>query len=112
MKRSKKRDVSSQAEVANNFMRGFVASGLLVSLQASRRHTVAPLSGKKILQHALQGGIAIAAGVASANTIQQRQYGQALLAIATGAAGIVAVEYLMDSPPIAKKDQAHEQEKV
>lgn len=77
-----------QSEVANHFVRGFVAAGLLSALQQGA------ISGKPVLKHAVQGGSAIASGVAAANALQHRRYADALTAVAAGAAGIAAAEGL------------------
>ncbi|MDQ7988359.1 MAG: hypothetical protein REI09_01885 [Candidatus Dactylopiibacterium sp.] len=80
------------AEIANQFIRGVVATGLLVGVQQKCQQG---LSGKTVLARALQGGTALAAGVAAANALQQRQTGRALVAAALGAAGLAAIEYAL-----------------
>lgn len=83
----------SQSEVANHFVRGFVAAGLLSALQQDG------FPGKPVLKHAFQGGSAIAAGVAAANALQQRRFADSLTAVAGGAAGIAATEVLANPSP-------------
>ena len=60
-------------EAPANFVRGFVATGLLA---------------------ALQGGAALAAGCAAADAWQRQDYRGVLVAVASGAAGLAAIDYL------------------
>jgi hypothetical protein len=91
------------AEISNHFLRGFLTTGLL--------STVARKPGAKdkkaILRHALQGGTALAAGVAAANALQRGELGRALLAAAIGATGLAAIEHtLNDSHQDTKGSEA------
>jgi hypothetical protein len=80
------------AELANNFTRGLVATGLLAAIQ-NRAAGAQP--NRKVAQLALQGGFALAAGVATADSLRRQDYLSAALAIAGGVAGVMAVETLL-----------------
>jgi hypothetical protein len=91
-------------EARNGFMRGFIAAGLIA---ASGR----PLR-KETLRLALRGGTTMAAGIASANAIDRRDYVSALFAVAAGAVGLSAIDYLFPESPSNMKEVRHEQEKA
>lgn len=95
MKRIAKRYpmVPVRSEMPANFVRGFVATGLLAALQ--REVGVAVPDKRTTLRRALQGGTALAAGCSAADAWQRGNYGGALVAAASGAAGVVAIDYLM-----------------
>ncbi|MCW2286417.1 hypothetical protein M2323_004212 [Rhodoblastus acidophilus] len=80
------------AELSNNFIRGLVATGLLAAIQ-NRAAGASP--NRKVAQLALQGGFALAAGVATADSLRRQDYLSAALAIAGGVAGVMAVETLL-----------------
>ena len=96
-------------EIRNGFMRGFIAAGLIAATAPEG------IQRKEALRLALQGGTALAAGIAGANAIDRRDYGSVMLALAAGAAGLTAINYAL---PISKniqserKDNDHEQEKT
>ncbi|MBR9973319.1 hypothetical protein [Magnetospirillum sulfuroxidans] len=85
-------------ELAGNFTRGLVATALLTAVQDRWSHGKPP--GKKVLRMALQGGAALAAGIATAESLRRRDYASALIALAGGAAGIAAAEILLNPDPI------------
>lgn len=87
------RPLPPAGELPANFVRGFVATGLLAALQKGAAGTVP--DKRTALRHALQGGTALAAGCSAADAWQRRNYSGAVLAVATGAAGVVAIDYLM-----------------
>ena len=92
-------------EPQNGFLRGAIAAGLLAA--------IAPEVGRQeAMRRALQGGTALAAGIASANAIDRRDYGSALLALAAGAAGLHAIDYLLPHSQPRKEDSTDEQEKT
>lgn len=79
-------------EMPANFVRGFVATGLLAALQyPAGRATPA---GRAVLKQALQGGAALAAGCAAADAWQRQDLRGVLMAVAGGAAGLAAIDYL------------------
>lgn len=80
-------------ELANHFVRGAVASGLLSALQSSGKSQKQKRS--RVLRHALQGGIAVAAGLGVANAIDQGNLRQAGLLLAGAALGIASTEKLL-----------------
>ncbi|TJZ79181.1 hypothetical protein [Chitiniphilus eburneus] len=87
-------------QLTNQFVRGATAAGLLLAMQPPRA------SGKAVLRHALRGGTALAAGVATANAVQRRAYGEALLSVALGAAGLAAIDYVLNQQClISEKDR-------
>jgi len=77
--------------LANNFMRGFLGSGMLAAFQDRQRQQP---SAARVLARALQGGTALATGVATANAFQRGETGRALTALLLGSAGVAAIEYV------------------
>lgn len=90
-------------ETQNGFVRGFIAAGL-VAVTASQG---AP--SRESLRLALQGGTAMATGIAGANALDRRDYGTALLAVAVGAAGLKAINYALPTTRQTKKSQTAEE---
>lgn len=82
------------AELGSNFTRGLVATGLLAAIQD--RWSEERASNRKVLRLALQGGAALAAGIATAESLRRGDYARALVALAGGAAGVVAAEMLLN----------------
>lgn len=74
------------------FVQGFVATGLLAAIQNQPGR---PTLDRRALRLALQGGTALAAGTAAAQSWQRRDPARALVAVALGAAGLAAIEHLM-----------------
>ena len=95
----------STSEPQNGFLRGAIAAGLLAAVTPEVRR-------KEALRRALQGGTAMAAGIAGVNAIDRRDYGAALLALAAGAAGLSAIDRLFSDFPTHQDDSTHEQEKT
>ncbi len=81
--------------LATDFTRGAVATALLAALQGRWQGT-AP-SGRQVLRLSLQGGAALAAGIATAESLRARDYGRALVALAGGLAGVAAAEMLLNT---------------
>ncbi|QDL97086.1 hypothetical protein FLL57_07095 [Rhodopseudomonas palustris] len=94
------------AEIATNFTRGMVAAGLLAAIQDGR------MSGKphssKLLRQALQGGVALAAGAAVAESMRRQDYFGALAALAGGAIGALALETLLATEMTVATEPAEE----
>jgi hypothetical protein len=84
-------------EPQNGFLRGAIAAGLLAAATPE-------VCRKDVLRRALQGGTAMAAGIAGANAIDQHHYGSALLALAFGAAGLSAIDVLLSDSQTDKED--------
>ncbi|MCR6629145.1 MAG: hypothetical protein NVV74_03305 [Magnetospirillum sp.] len=101
MKRSRGKRTKSipPDEVAVVFARGFLVTGLLVALQDRCEAGSAAPAGRKIMRHALQGGAALAAGTVAAEALGRRDLSLAAGAVAAGAAGVLAAEILLNSPP-------------
>lgn len=94
MKRAaRKHRLRARADVRGNFVRGFVATGLLAALQEGGGASRA-VDARATLRQALRGGAALAAGSSAADALRRDDYSRALLAVAGGAAGIVAIDYL------------------
>ena len=92
-------------EPQNGFLRGAISAGLLAA--------IAPEVGRQeALRRALQGGAALAAGIAGADAIDRRDYGSALLALAAGAAGLYAIDSLLSDSLPNKDGSTNEQEKT
>ncbi len=87
-----------RSELRDNFVRGFVATGLLAALQDEAAGTSRTGDARAALRSALRGGVALAAGSSAADALQRRNYNEALLAVAGGAAGVVAIDYLTRKP--------------
>lgn len=79
-------------EMPANFVRGFVATGLLAALQEPVGR--ATPAGRAVLKQALQGGTALAAGCAAADAWQRQDFRGVLVAVAGGAAGLAAIDYV------------------
>lgn len=80
-------------ELANHFARGAVAGGLLSALQSGAKP--GKRSRRKVLRHALQGGIATATGLGVANALEQGNLSRAGLLLAGGILGIASAERLL-----------------
>lgn len=107
MKKGRRVKALALPEMSATFTRGMVAAALLTAVQ-ERWTGGAPPSGRKILRYALQGGAALAAGTAAAEAVRSRNAAGAVLAVAAGVAGVVALEHLLnpaDTP--ANPENAH-----
>jgi hypothetical protein len=93
-------------EARNGFMRGFIVAGLAAATSAGR--STNEESGRETLRLALRGGTALAAGIAGANAIGRRDYSSALLAVATGAVGLSAINYLFSESSSNEKESIDE----
>lgn len=107
MKRRKRAAVAAD-EARTAFARGFLVTGLLGALRD--RRGAAPPSGRRVLRHALQGGSALAAGSVAAEALARRDYSLAVAAVAAGAAGVLAAEYLLNSDGADEKEKGLGQE--
>jgi hypothetical protein len=97
-KRRKSREIAAPlapGELTDIFVRGAVAAGLLAAIQD--RWTVGKPSGRKVMRLALQGGVALAAGAAGAESLRDRDYLGALVSCAVGALGVATAETLLES---------------
>ncbi|MFC5707410.1 hypothetical protein [Aeromonas eucrenophila] len=81
-------------ELANHFVRGAVAGGLISALQGGTKPGKVP--GRKILRHSLQGGLAVATGLGVANALEQGQLSRASLLLIGGVVGIASTEQLLN----------------
>jgi len=112
-KRGGKRSGQRLAEsVYPNFVRGFVATGLLSVCQDRFQADARAIDGRRVLRHALQGGVALAAGSLAADALQRRDYSTALTATAGAAAGLACLDYLLrhsaGSNDVEKTDEQEE----
>ena len=96
-----------QRTLADEFVRGFVTSGLLAALQSQGCQ---PRLDCRTLRLAVQGGTALASGVAAMRALRGTQYAQALLSVAAGAAAVAAAEYFLQTPHPSNQEPAHGQE--
>ena len=78
--------------VSGSFVQGFVATGLLASIQSQPGR---PALDRRTLRRALQGGAALAAGTSAAQAWQHQDLGRALTALTLGAASVVALEHFI-----------------
>ncbi|HYG85242.1 MAG TPA: hypothetical protein VD978_03205 [Azospirillum sp.] len=106
MKRKRRRaSALTPGEITANFTRGMIASGLLTAIQERWARGEQPPTRKKILRYAVQGGAALAAGAAAADSLRSRDYAGAVLALAAGTAGVIAAEHLLNpAPPPAHEE--------
>lgn len=80
------------ATIQGDFVRGFVATGLLSAIQDQRSQS--PLN-RRALRRALQGGASLAAGSLAAQNWAQRDFGGTLVAVVAGAASVMVIEKLL-----------------
>lgn len=92
-----------RSKAAAAFVRGFVATGLLVGLGQAGTARPCPAS-RTVLRKALQGGVAIAAGSVAARALSRRRYATVLAATAAGAIGILASGALLAATPQQEKE--------
>lgn len=108
MKKGKNKASSATAlapvELAGNFTRGLVATGLLAAIQ--NRWSQGKPANHKVLRLALQGGAALAAGIATAESLRRGDYTRALIALAGGAVGVAAAEMLLNPIPHTPIEEA------
>lgn len=78
--------------VSGSFVQGFVATGLLMSIQDQPGR---PTLDRRTLRRALQGGAALAAGRSAAQAWQHQDLGRALTALTLGAASVVVIEHFI-----------------
>lgn len=78
--------------VSGALIQGFVATGLLASIQNQPGR---PALDRRALRLALQGGVALAAGSSAAQAWQHQDLGRALTALTLGAASVVAIEHFI-----------------
>lgn len=81
---------NSVGEMQDGFIKGFVSTGLLATLRGTGDR-------RRIMHAALQGGTALAAASLAAGAINRRSLAGALTAVAVGAAGLYAIEQLMNT---------------
>lgn len=81
--------------LATDFVRGFVASGLLSLFQDRHAHPGMPPDLQRALRHAVQGGAALAAGSLVAESVARGNYAIALGAASGGAAAVIGAENLL-----------------
>lgn len=93
------------SEASNQFVRGFIATGLLAARPAP---VISAGAGKKILHQAVRGAVAISAATAGSNAFQRKNYGGALLAAAVGACGITLTDRLFSRPSTCNKESVDE----
>lgn len=92
------------------FARGLVVSGLLSALQDRLEPGHRPPGARKVARHAVQGGVALAAGTAAARALRRSDWASALAATAAGAAAIYAAERLLADPVIEETSHGQEEE--
>lgn len=95
-------------EIRAGFVRGFVAAGLLAAIQ-ERAAGGACVESRRLLRLALQGGGAMAAGVAAAESLAEGRWAAALGAAAAGGAGVLAIERLLSEITFTEKPHGQEE---
>ncbi len=95
MKKGKKNALLPiSGQVAADFARGAIAAGLLTAVQD--RWTEGAKSNRLVACRAVQGGVALAVGIAAADGLRQGNYSRALLAVAAGMVGVAAAERVLN----------------
>lgn len=96
-KSAKKSPAPKNITKLNDFVRGFVSTGLVCAIgqrpQGGKVHM-----NRQVLRQALQGGAALTAAVAAAHAAQRRKYANALMAAAAGAAAVYAIDCILCDP--------------
>lgn len=82
----------SRHDIQNDFVRGFVAAGLLSVVQDRPGQAAVD---RRTVRRALQGGAALAAGSVAAHAWQQRDMARTFVAVAAGAASVMVIERLL-----------------
>ena len=84
-----KRQKPSRSRTKDAFVRGFVATALLASVDSSAGPRTGPTRGG--MRRALMGGMAVATGTAVSEALQEQRYSKVLVALATGGAGMAII---------------------
>ena len=87
------RAVSPGIDLTDHFLQGFVAAGLASAAAGGVTDRAAT---RRILKHALVGGVAKASAVATAEAIGRKRYLEAATAVAVGAMGTWGAVRLLD----------------
>ncbi len=93
-KSAKKRLPPGNITKLNDFVRGFVTTGLISAIDQSAKGRPV-LANRRVLRHALQGGTALTAAVAAAHAVQRRDYATAVTAVTVGAVGVYTLDCLL-----------------
>lgn len=112
MKRGGKRGRRATRTLGRDFVRGFVATGLLAAVQdRAARHGShdSRAEAQRVLRLALQGGAALAAGTEAATALQQRDWTRAMTVTAVGALGVLAIERLMTTETFREMNNEQEE---
>lgn len=81
-------------DLADHFLQGFVAAGLASAAAGGVTDRAAT---RRILKHALVGGVAKASAVVTADAIGRKRYLEAATAVAVGAMGTWGAVRLLDT---------------
>ncbi len=93
-KTAKKRLPPGDITKLNDFVRGFVSTGLISAIDQRAKGRPAS-ANRRVLRHALQGGTALTAAVTAAHAVQRRDYAAAVTAAAVGAIGVYTLDCLL-----------------
>lgn len=91
--------------IQGDFVRGFVAAGLLSAVQDQRGWSAVD---RRTLRRALQGGASLAAGSVAAQAWQRQEFGRTLAAVAVGAASVMVIEHLLKDPTSKESNDGQE----
>lgn len=91
MKRQKSENLQS---ASGSFIQGFVAAGCVSAFQ-DRAPVQASRVSRRVVRHALQGGVALSAGCRAADAWRRQEYMEAALASVAGAVGVLLVERML-----------------
>ncbi len=98
--------VVGYGNVGADFIRGFVATGILSAVQDRQAN---PRLDRRTLRRAMQGGSALAAGTYAVRAWQRRESGQALASIAVGLAVVATFEHLLQDQAAEEKANGKEE---
>lgn len=98
--------VAGYGEVGADFIRGFVATGILTAVQDQPAR---PHLDRRTLRRAMQGGSALAAGTYAVRASRQGENGRALAGIAIGLAAVATFEHLLQDQAAKEKANGKEE---
>ena len=107
--KKRKREKQARVDAQKTFVRGFIATALLVGLDGSTGGSIG--LSRDGLRRAIKGGLAIASGSIVADALQQRRYARSLVALATGSACVAITDYCLIPREPEQADQENGEEK-
>lgn len=100
------RPLAGHGEVGADFIRGFVATGILSAVQDQPARL---RLDRRTLRCAMQGGSALAAGTYAMRAWRRSESGQALAGVAIGLAAVATFEHLLQDQAAKEKANGKEE---